>query len=368
MLQISVPTLLLDVDKAKRNIARMAKKALAAGCTFRPHFKTHQSVQIGEWFKEHGVDRIAVSSLQMAEKFARAGWRDILVAIPVNLAEISRINELAQGLKLGLLVECDITIAMLLRHLKYPVDLYIELDTGYHRTGLEWDDYDGIDRSLERIKHTDLIDFKGFLVHAGHCYKSVSEDRFKNRENILAIHADSMDKLKIIKKRYELDYPDLIISYGDTPSCTLADEFGSANEIRPGNFIFYDLTMEQLGVCEAKDIAVAMACPVISVVSNRREVALYGGGIHFSKDSIETAEGKIFGKMVQSFSWGWGEIIPKASIVSLSQEHGIVKIDNPIAFRRIGVSDILSFLPVHSCMTVDSMRQYLSLDGETIAL
>ena len=368
MLQISVPTLILDAEKAKRNIARMARKAASARCAFRPHFKTHQSVEIGEWFKEHGVDRIAVSSLRMAEKFTRAGWEDIMVAIPVNMAEIDRINELAKGVKLGLVVECDVSIVMLNRNLRHHIDLYLEVDTGYHRTGIEWDDFEGIDRSFEQIKNAELISFKGIMTHAGHTYKCVGEDRNENRRKILEIHADTMDKLRIIKERYLDEYPDMIISYGDTPSCTLADEFGPSNEIRPGNFIFYDLTMEHLGVCEVKDIAVAMACPVIGVISKRQEVAIYGGGVHFSKESLMNGERKIFGKMVQNFSWGWGDIIPDAVISGISQEHGIVKVENSVAFRRIGMGDILIFLPVHSCLTVDAMGQYLSLDGDVLNL
>lgn len=368
MLQISVPTLLIDTEKAKRNIARMARKAASAGCSFRPHFKTHQSVEIGEWYKAHGVNRIAVSSLRMAEKFAKAGWEDILVAIPVNIAEIDRINELAKGLKLGIVVECDIAIAMLCRDLKQAVDLFIEVDTGYHRTGIEWDDFGGIDRSLDRIKEDELITFKGIMTHAGNTYKCAGEDRDENRKNILGIHADSLNKLRKIKERYQDEYPDMIISYGDTPSCTLADEFGPANEIRPGNFIFYDLMMEQMGVCKAKDIAIAMACPVIGVISKRHEVAICGGGVHFSKESLMISESRVFGRMVQNFSWGWGDIIPDATIIGLSQEHGLIRVENPVAFSRIGIGDILTFLPVHSCLTANSMGQYLSLDGDVIVI
>lgn len=368
MLQISVPTLLLDVDKAKRNISKMSRKAKDANCAFRPHFKTHQSVDIAEWFKEFGVERIAVSSLTMAEKFAIAGWRDILVAIPVNIAEIDRINELAARMNLSLLVECDVTVTLLSRHLKHPVGLFIEVDTGYHRTGIEWDDIEGFDRSFERIKNAQFISFKGFMTHAGNTYKVVSDNRDKNRENILKIHDDNLKKLQTIKDRYQEEYPNMIISYGDTPSCTLADKFGPVNEIRPGNFIFYDLLMNQLGVCEPKDIALAMACPVIGVVSKRNEIAIYGGGVHFSKESLRSDNGNIFGKMVQSSSRGWGEIIPDARLIGISQEHGIVKVKNSVVFRRIGIGDILTFLPVHSCLTADAMGQYQTLDGDPIII
>ena len=49
----------------------MARKAKDNGLIFRPHFKTHQSIEIGEWFRESGVNKITVSSLTMANYFGR---------------------------------------------------------------------------------------------------------------------------------------------------------------------------------------------------------------------------------------------------------------------------------------------------------
>ena len=66
MIQVTEPTMVLNEEVCKSNIARMAAKAKAANVVFRPHFKTHQSREIGEWFRASGVDKITVSSLNMA--------------------------------------------------------------------------------------------------------------------------------------------------------------------------------------------------------------------------------------------------------------------------------------------------------------
>ena len=55
------PTMLLDERRVRANIARMAQRARDNGVRFRPHFKTHQSAQIGAWFREEGVTAITVS-------------------------------------------------------------------------------------------------------------------------------------------------------------------------------------------------------------------------------------------------------------------------------------------------------------------
>jgi D-serine deaminase-like pyridoxal phosphate-dependent protein len=105
MVKIIRPTLLVDKEICLRNMERMAQKAAEHNLRFRPHFKTHQSLKIGKWFRQFGVEAITVSSVQMAEYFAGDGWNDITIAFPVNILEIDNINRLASGIKLGLLVE-----------------------------------------------------------------------------------------------------------------------------------------------------------------------------------------------------------------------------------------------------------------------
>ncbi len=85
MTEIIRPTLVLDKEICLRNIEKMMKKAAEFKLKFRPHFKTHQSAEIGEWFKLFGAEAITVSSVQMAEFFAANGWRDITLAFSLNI-------------------------------------------------------------------------------------------------------------------------------------------------------------------------------------------------------------------------------------------------------------------------------------------
>jgi len=71
-MEIKVPTLIIDKQKVNRNITRMLGKAESANVIFRPHFKTHQSTEIGELFKQKGVKRITVSSVSMALYFCKS--------------------------------------------------------------------------------------------------------------------------------------------------------------------------------------------------------------------------------------------------------------------------------------------------------
>ena len=82
----------------------MAEKAAKSNTSFRPHFKTHQSAQIGEWFRQEGVEAITVSSVRMAKYFAANDWGDITIAFPFNVHETKQADELAGKINLLLIV------------------------------------------------------------------------------------------------------------------------------------------------------------------------------------------------------------------------------------------------------------------------
>ena len=96
----------------------MAHKARQHNLIFRPHFKTHQSIQIGNLFRDFGVDKITVSSVRMAKYFASAGWKDIIIAFPFNQLEIDEINLLAGQINLNILLIHTESVNFLNKHLK----------------------------------------------------------------------------------------------------------------------------------------------------------------------------------------------------------------------------------------------------------
>ena len=355
---IKVPTLLLDTAKCKDNIQRMVAKAQRHKVDFRPHFKTHQSLKIGKWFAELGVNKITVSSVAMAEYFS-SDWNDITIAFPTNILEIEKINALAKRITLNLLVESNETMAFLAKQVLHQLNVFIKIDVGYHRTGVYPQDYEAIDKILHTIDNCPLISFAGFLGHAGHSYQC------RTKECINKVHEESLQIMHVLKEKYQKPYPSLIISLGDTPGCSVAEDFTGVDEIRPGNFVFYDLTQNQIGSNEIDQIAVAMACPVVVIHKDRNEILIYGGGVHFAKDRLEDVEGTIYGRVVEKLENGWGDIIPGMYVKSLSQEHGTVAVPEELMDQyRIG--DIIYVLPVHSCMTGNSMREYLTMEAERI--
>lgn len=361
-MNITVPTLLADKKKCFTNIKFMSDKAKKNNLIFRPHFKTHQSLEIGNWYREFGVDKITVSSIRMAEYFVSDGWSDITVAFPVNVLEIERINSLAERITLNLLITSNEAVTILNKSLSSKVNFFIKIDTGTHRTGISPENANAINSILsESIKNDKLI-FKGFLAHSGHTYKAGSVEEIKK------IHNEELKIMNELKTDYIKDYPEIICSVGDTPACSLLDNFEGMDEIRPGNFAFYDLQQWKIGSCSMDKIAVALACPVVSKNNERKEILIYGGGVHFSKEVSTLDDGTpYFGYVVKLNGNGWELPDKRSYIRALSQEHGLIKASDDF-YSGIKIGDVVGVLPIHSCMTADCMKKMFTLDGEEIKM
>ena len=192
---------------------------------------------------------------------------------------------------------------------------------------------------------------------------------------------DTVSSMKVVQGQLGAEgFSGLELSIGDTPSCSVVKNFSDVDEIRPGNFVFYDIMQLNIGSCSEEDIAVAVACPVVAKHQDRCEIFIYGGAVHLSKEYItksisEDDEIKIYGYIVQPVlshneeleQHGWGAIVDNTYVSRLSQEHGIVKTDDTF-FNQVHIGDVLIVLPVHSCLTANLLRKYLTLDGKVIKL
>ncbi len=337
----------------------MCQKAARLGVKLVPHMKTPQSTEIGSWCKAAGVEVITTSSIKMARYFAEAGWRDITVAFPINLLEIAEINHmLDMGVDLKLFVVDTDVVALLGEQVSRPVQVLIELDAGYNRTGVDADDLNAVREVAAQIAAAEKVSLYGLYCHPGNTYHT------NGIEEVRQIWATAIKKANFVRNALSQEFEGLKVRIGDTPGCTLVEDMTGVDEISAGNFIFYDLVMNYLDVCDESDIAVAMAVPVVARNESRRQITVHGGAVHFSKDHLfDEKEQKFFGEVVILEEGGWSSIIPGIKLTALSQEHGTLEVIDDELFSEIKVGDVLGILPIHSCLTANLMKSYTTLEG-----
>jgi D-serine deaminase-like pyridoxal phosphate-dependent protein len=346
-MQITKPTLLINKQIVTNNIVKMKAVAEKFNLVFRPHFKTHRSIEIAEIFKHLGISSITVSSVSMAEKFAQNNWKDITIAFPFNILETEKLKELQKISKINLVTENQQTLSFLSKNLEIKTEIFLKIDSGYNRTGINPDDTDEIKKLISICNKSEKLDFRGFIMHAGHTYKA------KSREEILEIHSQS----EKIAGRLKQNFPGCIVSTGDTPSCSIATTYNNIDEIRPGNFVYYDMMQYYLGSCSFKDIAAIVVCPVVAIHPKRNEIVIYGGGVHLSKEQLTMNNKPYFGAVCKLNSGQNSRVkIENAYVSALSQEHGVIKMPSE-DLVKIKPGDLLGIVPVHICMVplIDSM-------------
>ncbi len=98
--RLDTPAMLIDLDVAEANIAKMAAFAERAGLCLRPHIKTHKSVAMARRQLAAGAAGLCVATVTEAAAMAAAGLRDLTLAYPVvgqrkleRLAEVCRIAD-----------------------------------------------------------------------------------------------------------------------------------------------------------------------------------------------------------------------------------------------------------------------------------
>ncbi|TDQ18840.1 D-serine deaminase-like pyridoxal phosphate-dependent protein [Algoriphagus boseongensis] len=355
--QISSPTLLIDEKITRANIKRMADKAHSQGKKLVPHWKTAQSHEIGKWAEDYGITEVTASSIKLAEYLCGQGWKNIHIAFPFNIRETKRLDRLAEKQSLSVQIVNPITAKHLADNLTHEVGFFIEIDAGYGRTGVHVSDFGTIEEILRASKKSNHLKFKGFYLHPGHTYYTADK---------AGIYDQSKDALRMLKTKYQSEFPDLVTRIGDTPGCSVMEDFGDVDELGPGNFVFFDLMQAEMGSCRKEDISVCLAVPVVDINLQRKEILVHGGGVHLAKDVLVDEKGnKNFGEVVLLNEKGWEILKDRSYLKSISQEHGVIKASDSL-LQSVKIGDLLGILPIHSCMTADCMGAYLSLDGKWI--
>ena len=344
MHSLPTPAFLINLSTLRRNAERMREKARAVG--FRPHVKTHKAVEIGRVQHGGGIGPITVSTLAEAEFFADGGFRDITYAFPIAPEKLARAGELARRIdRLNLLIDNEAALrALEAFHRAQGVvfDVFLKVDCGYHRAGVDPASPDAARLALA-MADSPALRFHGLLTHAGHSYDA------KSRDEILRIAAEETSSLT--RFRALLGLESLTRSVGSTPTLSMVESFVDCDEVRPGNYIFYDAFQASIGACELRDCAVSVLSTVVGSYPERNAMIVDAGALAMSKDH---GAGENYGVVCDL------DLNPlPMKLAALSQEHGKIQTESPLP-----VGAQVRIIPNHSCLTSAMFDVFQVVDDE----
>ncbi|MGY6709271.1 MAG: alanine racemase [Rhizobiaceae bacterium] len=346
---LSTPSVIIDAAVLEANIAGMQAR-VGGSPRLHPHVKTHKSIAIARRQLAAGAAGITTSRPPEAAVFIRAGIGPVTIAYPLlDIRQIDRLLELGteHGVVLRFIADSEATIDALARArlgTSLPMPTFLKVDVGLGRIGVDPQSPRAI-ALAERIGASGL-DFQGLISHAGHAYGA------GNPDGIARIARQELDLLHRLRDRLSANGTAVpAISIGSTPTLLANAGFDGVGELRPGNYVFLDLTAVRLGIAVRNDLALGVAATVVA--SNDTYSIIDAGSKTLSSDL-----GAHGARITQAFGEAWvpGREEP-LEVARLSEEHGFVEHGG----KPLAPGTRLVVLPNHSCPVANLAQELVML-------
>lgn len=358
---IETPALVLDRQRMDRNIARLSARLAGSAVALRPHVKTNKSADVTRRLAPPGQP-ITVSTLKEAEYFLANGWTDILYAVGIAPAKLPHVGRLVgQGARLTLILDntaAAMAAAEYARAHGLDLPILIEIDSDGHRSGVRPEEPQLLEIAAALGRGPGEGAWAaGVLTHAGdsyHCKSVAAIEALAEQERAAAVRA--------AQRLREAGYAAPVVSVGSTPTAHFARSFEGVTEVRAGVYVFFDLVMNGLGVCQTGDIALSVLCTVIGHQREKGWIITDAGWMAMSRDR---------GTARQAVDQGYGlvcgldgEPMPDLIMVEANQEHGVIRHRSVAAATpMLPVGTMLRILPNHACATAAQHGHYLVVAG-----
>jgi len=345
---LATPCLILDRDRMDRNVARLRARLQQLGPNLRPHLKTVKSVDAARWVMSTQAGPATVSTLKEAEEFAAAGVTDITYAVGIAPDKLERVLALrAAGVDLAVTLDTvaqAVAVAEASRRSGDAIPALIEIDCDGHRSGVLPGDRIRLLAIAEALEVGGTL--RGVLTHAGDSYGARGAEALR-----ACAEGERASAVKAAAILREAGHDCPVVSVGSTPTAHFAKNLDSVTEVRAGVFVFFDLVMAGIGVCQIDDIAVSVLATVIGHQPEKGWILVDAGWMAMSRDR---------GTSKQSVDQGYGLVCdidgaPLADLIMVdaNQEHGILALrpGSDATLPDLPIGTRLRILPNHACAT-----------------
>jgi D-serine deaminase-like pyridoxal phosphate-dependent protein len=338
--RIETPAAIVDLHRASANAARVCAYLRDHGLGWRPHVKTHKSVEVARIQIEAGAAGLTVATLHEAEVMCQLGVDLLLAHPPVGRAKESRLSGLLQRTPLTVALDSGESLATVARAGAdggQSVPVLVELDVGMGRVGIT--DPGELTRLASLAEERATTSFAGLLFYPGHIRMSSFEQGPALTEiaERLGTAIETLSRAGLTPG---------IVSGGSTPTLWRSHEIPGLTEVRAGTCIFHDRDSVALGAGTSDDIAYHVLATVVSAHPDRAVVD--AGSKALAREEFRAGGG------------GYGLLPdhPEVRLVSLSEEHGILDLTS--SQWRPAVGDRVRIVPNHVCVSVNLQDRLFS--------
>lgn len=343
------PALVIDLPTVKRNIKKLADYGRQHNIAIRPHTKTHKSIRMAKLQLEAGAIGLTMAKVGEAITMSEAGKNlDLFVAYPVidpwrreHLAQLAKHHTVRVGFDSK---EAADLIGAAAKAAGVSIGVLIDVDAGNHRTGVQ-----SPAEALALAQHvskTAGLRFDGIMFYPGQL-KQPSSELPEHIKPIAALVTSTLDTLK------RGGFDPKIVSGGSTPGAYHSHYMPGVTEIRPGTYIYNDMSVVSCGYVGLDDCAARLRCTVISNAVPGKFV-LDAGSKSLTQDR----------RTIAPNTAGFGHIVeyPEAVISKLSEEHG--EVDATKCNKRPRIGEVVHVIPNHICPCVN-LQTMVWLKDET---
>jgi D-serine deaminase-like pyridoxal phosphate-dependent protein len=356
---LDTPAAVIDIPRMQRNVQRMQQRMNALGVRLRPHVKTSKCLAVIDAQRSAGAQGITVSTLKEAAHCFAHGIDDILYGVAMAPGKLTQALELRRnGCRLSIvtdsLVGAQAIVAFGQQH-AHCFEVWIEVDSDGHRSGLKVDDPTLL--QVARVLHEGGMQMRGVMTHAGSSYELDDPQALQamaEQERLACVSA--AETIRAIG----LPCPE--VSIGSTPTALSATRLEGVTEVRAGVYVFFDLVMLNVGICQPDELALSVLTTVIGHQEEKGWVITDAGWMAMSRDRGTQ-------KQKQDFGYGQvcsesGEWIEGAIFESANQEHGIISTTVADITQRFPIGSRLRILPNHACATGAQFPEYQAVNAE----
>lgn len=349
---VDTPALLLDIDQMEKNILDIIEFSKTYNVAYRPHIKTHKSINIAKKQIEFGAVGVTVAKVGEAEVMVHGGIKDILIAYPIATAKkLERVKKLMEHASITIAVDSIEQATILQEFFKdhhQTLDVWIKVNSGLNRCGVE--PTAEVVELAKYLVQSPSLSLTGIFTHAGHSYAATEEEQMNTIAN-----EEAEAVLKSVALCEEVGIQIKHRSIGSTPTFKQAGKVDGITEIRPGNAVFYDMVQVGLNVANQDQCALTVLSSVVSVKENR--LVIDAGSKTLALDQGAHGNQSIVGH-------GFIKEHPNLTIERLSEEHGVIPIKGK---SNVQINDRMQIIPNHACTVVNLFNTYmLHRDGKIV--